>query len=326
MNLSEITDLGGQLLNMNPDPAPRFRIMRDVLKLPQDDALFVQAKQDMLKSKWVMELAEEQWENGSWGRFHTQNTKVKHKIITTEWAISRGLELGLDKNDEIFKKTIAHMENMLNGVELPLDNEEHHYGFRIAFAYLIAGNLSKIDPVHPLLPQKSKYCADCTIRAFQSGQYDEKDWTEAYMELNEVMLRLFMIHPLLLLQSEEGILPENIELKLLNWIWNRPEGIYYITNHCPNNYQDIGSGSFHYWLRGVELLSNFKHWRDFATGTIVWLNDQRGDDGLWDYGKDANSIIFGHYSESWRNRMNRKIDCSTRILALMRKYLDKCLV
>jgi len=145
------------------------------------------------------------------------------------------------------------------------------------------------------------------------------------MEMNEVMLQLFMIHPLLLLQSKESILPDEIEMNLLQWIWNRPEGIYYITNQCPTNYQDIQSGSFHYWLLGIELLSNFRHWSDFAAGAISWLLDQRGEDGFWDYGQDASKIVFGHYSEFWKNRINRKIDCSTRILALIRKYKDRCI-
>jgi hypothetical protein len=237
----------------------------------------------------------------------------------------RGLELGLSKEDEIFEKTILHMERMLKGVELPLDKEEHHYGFRIALSYIIASNLSKIEPMNPLLVEKRRYCAECVAEAFQSGHYNEEDWKKACWDRNEVMLNLFMIHPLSILQSGEGsILSDDLERKLLDYIWNRAEGIYYITNHCPGDYQDISVGSFHYWLQSIELLSNFKHWHEYAAGAINHLLNQRGEDGLWDYGPKANQITFGHYSETWRGKENRKIDCSTRVLALLRKYSDKC--
>jgi hypothetical protein len=146
------------------------------------------------------------------------------------------------------------------------------------------------------------------------------------MELNEVMLRLFMIHPLLLVQSDEGLLPDEIEIKLLDWIWNRPEGIYYVTNFRISDYHDLNSKYFHSWLYAVELLSNFKHWPEYASGVVTWLKGLRGEDGLWDYGQAAGKVIFGHYSESWKNGINRKIDCSARILALLRKYHDKCLM
>jgi hypothetical protein len=64
LKLEEITYLGGQLLEINPDPVPKFRIIRDVLKVPKEETLYTHAKQEMLKSKWVRELEEEQWENG----------------------------------------------------------------------------------------------------------------------------------------------------------------------------------------------------------------------------------------------------------------------
>jgi hypothetical protein len=324
ISADEITGLGEQLLTMNPDVVPKFLILRDVLKLSPEDTQYRKAKSDMTGSRWIRELAEEQQDNGSFGRFHTQDTKIKQKIPTTEWAITRGLGLGLSKTDEIIRKTIQHMEHLLNGKELPLDNEEHHYGFRIAFAYIIASNLAKIDPMHPLLAPKRQACAECVRRAFQSGSFIEEDWKLACRELNEVMLNLYMIHPLTILQSgNESNLSVELERKLLQWIWNRPEGIYYITDQCPGVYQDVNSGQFHQWLHGIELLSDFQLWPEFVSDAVEHLLCQREGDGLWEYGPKANQNPFVHYSESWRNKNNRKIDCSVRILALLRKYADK---
>lgn len=320
----EIIRRAERLLSMKPDPVPRFLIIRDILKLSPETVEYREAKAELLQSKWLRELSEEQWENGSWGRFHTQDTKVKQKIITTEWAVNRGLELGLSKEDDIFQKTVAHMERMLTGQELPLDREEHHYGFRIAFAYIIASILSKIDSSHPLLVPMRKHVAVCVEQAFSSGQYQEEDWKKAYMERNEVMLSLYCIHPFTILQSGSGsILPEDIEIKLLNWIWHRKEGIYYITNHCPADCQPIAEGSFYDWIHGIELLSDFKHWPDFASEAVEYLLTQQGEDGFWDYGPKANHGVFGHLSEAWRTNNSRKIDCSVKILKLLRKYSDR---
>ena len=43
----------------------------------------MQARQEMLVSQGVSELKREQEEDGSWGRFHSTDTKARKKIPTT---------------------------------------------------------------------------------------------------------------------------------------------------------------------------------------------------------------------------------------------------
>ena len=89
------------------DPFPQYIFRKDILReLPSRSECTA-----IIASKWYQQLAEEQWENGSWGRFHTQDTKalLKKKFVTTEHALRRARDLSLDRNDPIIQKTRARM-------------------------------------------------------------------------------------------------------------------------------------------------------------------------------------------------------------------------
>jgi hypothetical protein len=82
--LDLIEEAAKKILTGNPDTVVRFRLLRDVLRRPPDSAEVTRAKTNLSKSRWVQELQKEQWDDGSWGRFHTEDTSVKQKIATTE--------------------------------------------------------------------------------------------------------------------------------------------------------------------------------------------------------------------------------------------------
>ena len=52
------------------------------------------------------------------------------------------------------------------------------------------------------------------------------------------------------------------------------------------------------------------------------LWEQRCEDGLWDFGSDTAGCVEFPLSDSWRQGLNRKLDYSTSILVLLRKYFD----
>jgi len=47
--------------------------------------------------------------DGSWGRFHTENTKRKQGIHTTQFAINRATELGVDRQDALLTAAIHYI-------------------------------------------------------------------------------------------------------------------------------------------------------------------------------------------------------------------------
>ena len=57
------------------DPIPRHILDKEILGKKTSDISKYQ------ESKWYKQLIIEQMSNGSWGRFHTQNTKLKEKRI-----------------------------------------------------------------------------------------------------------------------------------------------------------------------------------------------------------------------------------------------------
>jgi len=112
--LKSIEETAQRILQENPAAAVRFRLLRDVLKLSPPNGELISAKQEMLQSRWVLELKKEQKEDGSWGRFHS-TMKTKGKILTTEAAVERGLALGLEASDPIFQAAINYLSRLLDG-------------------------------------------------------------------------------------------------------------------------------------------------------------------------------------------------------------------
>jgi len=57
------------------DPFPRYILKREILR-----EIPTAAEIDAIHSlKWYRQLADEQWEDGSWGRFHSQDSKAPVK-------------------------------------------------------------------------------------------------------------------------------------------------------------------------------------------------------------------------------------------------------
>lgn len=194
-----------QILSQNPDAVIRYRLLRDVVMVPPDSSELHQAKADLAQSACIQELADEQWEDGGWGAFHSRSTLRKQKIPSTEVGVERALALGLDANHPILKKASAYIQAVMRG--------------ELAFP-----------------------------------DYQEKN--------------------------------------------DR-------------------------WLASLELLSRcFPVWVDFAHPSIEWLWEQRNEQGLLDFGPRPSSIAFLPLSDNWYTRQNRLFDWTTRVLILLRKYLD----
>ncbi len=66
--LEEVYKSAEKILLNDPDPVVRLRILRDVLQKPEDSQEVIEARRNVIHSRWVRVLTEEQWEDGSWGR------------------------------------------------------------------------------------------------------------------------------------------------------------------------------------------------------------------------------------------------------------------
>lgn len=299
------------------DPFPRYILKKEMLRETPTDS-DIEAIHD---SKWYSQLATEQLSNGSWGRFHTQDTKVavKQRFVTTEAALRRARDLALGKDDTVIQKTIGLMERYIRGEERWMDNDEHHYGWEVAFKTLIAANLSLFDPANPLLRIKREICAQNLSKAFIGDTPDEVIWESENIKNNEILLKMWMVYPIWLMQNNE-FLSDDLQRRYLMWLWNRKGGIYYITNIPPADKRSLEDRDFIQWLAGLENLSGFTLFPEM-------INQGISDHLLYETQRlmteaiklPAAHPIYGHYSESWRTGNARKNDMILRILRVLMK-------
>lgn len=314
--LDQLQDVIDYLTENMSDPVPQY-----ILKKEINRNLSTETEKKLKDSKWYKQLANEQWENGSWGRFHTQDTKsqLKQKFTTTESALRRSRELSLDKNDEIIAKAVQLMERFIQGQEEWLDVNEQHYGFKIAFSTIIAANLSLFDTRHPLVQAKKAICAENISKSFINGLINEDIWEKENRKSNDILLRPYMVYIIWLLQNNDYLDKSN-ERNLLEYIWYRKDGIYYCTNGPSSDMELLESKNFTSWLSGLENLSDFSLFPEFMSmGTTKHLLNEIHRLMYSEVTLHNSNPIFGHYSETWSKRNYRKHDMILRILRLLIK-------
>jgi len=319
-----IKDLADRILRDDCDPVVRFRLLRDVLKVSRNSNEFVDARREMLKSRWVVELESEQRENGGWGRFHSA-MKNKGKIATTEAAVERGLALGLEASDPAFCDAIRYLSRLLDGlIDFP-DPPEHNNRWATGAQLFVASTLARICPTLPILDKPWKFWAEIVERTFGSGRYDEEAEIRAHRVLTGASVRdsylvLNNRYQLTLLGSRAHELPRSLERALVDWVWHKEDGVGYLEIPLSKLPQRFTAGMLDRLFTSLEILSVFPSWRKVASKIIGWLWANRNAEGFWDFGQRASMSVYFPLSENWRFKKRRQHDWSTRVLALLRKY------
>jgi len=325
--LEIIEEVADRILQGNPDPVVRFRLLRDVLKVPSDTDVVIRARREMLKSRWVSELQREQDRDGGWGRFHSMDSKAKRKIKTTEVGVERGLALGLNATDPIFRDTLSYLSRLLEGsVDFP-DPPERNDRWLTGKQLFVAATLAKLQPTLSVLDDAWELWATIATRTFVSGEYDPDAEIRAHRELTGASVKdsylvLNKRYALALLGSRAAQIPNHTENALVAWIWHKEKGIGYLGVSLSSPPVHFLPGTLDRWFTSLELLSCFPSWRGFAKNVIDWLWAQRNEEGFWDFGPRASTSYYFPLSESWRKKQNRKYDYSTRVLTLLRNYYD----
>jgi hypothetical protein len=315
--LTDVHQAARVLLEANPEAILTYRLLREVLQVPSNSPELAKAKEAALNSKWVRQLEESQLPDGSWGRFHSQDTKIKTAFRTTEEAIDRAVALGLEPGDRILKRVSRYIQDALLGDTHITDLNEKAESWPLLVNYILAGRLGQIDPANKLLDSLWIYLVEVAQQAFASGNYCQEDESAAYLRMSGVHVPggfLESQHALWILSSRQ--LPHQLDHALVSWIWHKPDGIRYIRTTM----QNPSSRQIGYWLRSMNLLSRFGSWREISLDSLNHLCEQRDKQGLWDFGSDIARSIDFPLSESWRHSISRKLDYSTCILVLLRKF------
>jgi hypothetical protein len=315
-----------RILQENCDPVVRFRLLRDVLRVPRTSDALTRARREMLQSQWIIELKNEQREDGSWGRFHSA-MKTKNRIWTTEAAVERGLALGLEASDRILCSAIGYLSNLFKGsVEFP-DPAERNDRWTTGKQLFAAATLARICPTLPVLDKTWKLWNTIAQLTFVSGEYDPEAETRAHRMLTGASVKdSYLVlngrYQLTLLGSRAAELPRTLESALVNWVWHKADGVGYLEIPLANPPHRFTAGMLDRLFTSLEILSRFPSWHRHAENMIDWIWTQRDSEGLWDFGSRASMSVYFPLSESWRKSKSRKQDWSTRVLTLLRSSYD----
>jgi len=316
---------------MHPDPIPRFRLLRDVLRLDPADAAYQGAEENIKKSKWVCLLQNTQQADGTWGRFHTRDTRLKQPFPTTEIAITIALDTGLDKNDPIVHKALGRILDYVDGKTSwpdPAEKHDNPLAWLVWVQHFSAAVVAQIDQYHPSLGKFWSLWAEALKAAFHSETYDRKREIEALNTLLKCRMKdpvpFHKKYPLLILSATDQRLPERLERMLLSFVMNSPTGIYYVYDRKISLLPAIHSKGFWSWVRAQKMLSRFRLWRELSEDAVNWIWDQRTKEGFWDSGSKTARMPYSSFplSESWRRPENRIIDCSVELLTLLSKCFE----
>jgi len=321
--LAVIEELAGKILMEDPDPVVRFLLLRDVLKRPPHDQELVLVRRELSENRWVQLLEQEQWEDGSWGRLHSQDTQAKQKIATTEYGVAKAVDLGLDADHPILAKAFSYLAGILeNGA--CRDRPENNDRWPTAVRLFIASTLSMIHPSSPVSDDIWELWAEIARRTFASGKYDYQAERLAHRELTGIKSKLRYLtlnskYHVVLLGSRAESLDRGLEEAYVNWIWNEIGYIGYMGAPLNLPPDRLPKRSLSFWVHSIELLSAFPSWRKYATDATDWLWLNRNTEGFWDLGQVGDA--FFRLSKNWRKPYCQH-DWSTRILILLRKLYD----
>ncbi len=325
-SLNDLQETARGLLALNPDPAPRFRLLRDVLRADPACPAYVRAQAALQGSKWVARLENSQQADGSWGRFHTQDSSVKQPIPTTEAAIHEALGIGLDGTHPVLARVIplllAYMDGRLDWPDPP-EKHDNPLAWYVWERHYAAAALAQIDPTHPSLDVFWALWAEALTAAFQSGAYDRQREIAVLNDLLQCRMKnpvpFHVLPPLLILSAGGRRLPQELERRVLDFVLHYPRGIYYVYDQAISNPPPLAAKHFWNWFRAHQLLSRFPLWKERCAEAANWIWRQRGSDGLWDLGAGAYRRPYSCFplSEDWCHPLNRRVDSSLEMLGLL---------
>jgi len=301
------------------DPVQKYILVKEIYKKDPFSSEYEKAYNDMTQSKWYLELAGEQWDDGSWGRFHTMSSKeIKQKFVSTEAALGRARDLSLSKDDPMIAKCIKIMERYIRGDETWTDYIEKHKdngkGHLFCRPFMTAAQLNMFDPKNPVISPLRDVVAETLATAFANGSFDESFWNEKVNEYHvPVIAHPCNMYGVMLLQNSD-CMENTLQRQFLGYVWNG-KGIYYVSGIPPADKQPLEDKRFNQWFRTLELLSGFSLFSDFMKNdTLPYLF------GEADRLMSGDVVLANHncrYAESWRDKNKRKVDVILRIARVL---------
>lgn len=327
MKTRDLHTIAEAILDEDPDPAVRYRLLSEVLRCAPTDGRLKMAKKDLDNSRHVQLLLREQHSDGSWGRFHSRDYSSDQETPTTECGVTRAVSLGLDRSHPILKQAGSYCQAVLSRRIAFPDRAERNDRWETGWRLFTAATLSQIQPTAPILKRHRKLWIQIVERTFASDRYDHEAQRQAHRELTGVGSELRYLglagrHHLLLLGSRADQLPRRSAKHFVDWLWHERGRIGYLESPFTKLPTGLKGRFLSGWFTSHELLVPFPAWRSLAGNLMQWLWIQRDKNGHWDFGPRPSGHDCVQLSETWREPSRRQHDWSTRVLILLSRYLD----
>jgi hypothetical protein len=251
------------------------------------------------------------------------NQSSAKRPLTTEQSLFRLKALGFDINDEPIRKTVDCMKACLRGERKIDDYWEKTHDWTLFTKLMLSAWVKIFDPSFDLSLSFERQWSDVIGNAFASGVFNQDDYVKAYISQFSKKPRgareidFVDFYHISLLQ---GILTQEIESLLLDYIISKPDGIFYIYRKPLNKFPvTFSSKESSHYLGALELLAGYESAKDRLGFAVDWLNENKDENGQWDFSSKSNDSAYFPLSDSWRNAKDRKVDCTERVNMFLRK-------
>ena len=278
---------------------------------------------DHRDGKWAKQLLALQNSDGTWGNtFHTLTAIDRsNKLPTTEQALRRLHALGFTLADEPIRRTVDTMLGCLRGERKIDDYWEKGHDWDLFTRMMLSTWVRVFDPDNETALMLARKWAAVLEHAFAGGAYDHGAYLEAYHETLSKKVsgrKVIGFMNFYIVSLMQGVLTPETEERLLEYILQAPEGIYYICDgpirEVPKVFQSRETVR---WLGGIELLSGYQLAPAKLGFAAQWLNAQES----WDLGKTAKNHIHLPLSDDWRKAETRIADCTEWINRILTNIL-----
>ena len=213
------------------------------------------------RASLLKKLLDEQQLDGSFGRFHTMNSKLKQKIPTTQAAAWLMYENSFTRDNDICNKTCLYMERLLSDLSLWPDVWEKNKWCKPGVPLFIASSLALFGSEDNKYKEICNIWIDILISAFKTGEYSKDNVDAASkdllgVEIDGSYIGLHSINNLALYACNVEAIPLDVQKAYIKWLHNYDGEIGY-TNTRPDNLAD-DPGS----IKIISLLSRFYGFKD----------------------------------------------------------------
>lgn len=269
---------------------------------------------DFYNSKWVKLLKSNQLSVGGFGRFHTRDSKIKQKFLTTEIAIDSIKLLGLERGISLIDRLCDYMERILRrDIDWP-DGYDKNQWYRPAQPLFVASKLSIFGSRCEEFLEVFNCWLAILQEAFRDGEYS-KDRTDKISkkllgcEIDGSYIGLNSIYVIELLANMQAHIGEELKQNYLKWLHNNGKSIGYtsvfLNRGLNNDFTELYKVYF--------ILSKYSCFKYEFEKELNSLKEKRDRGGFWNFGKNFSCQKL---LDDWRSLDRMKTDQTVMCLCL----------